>query len=464
MYFKRILFVITLIAFSACSTSQKIESLKPAASYSKALVYDKQISHLALPVEISIADIQLQVNKYLNGLVYEDNNLLDDDRELKVWKQGPILISEMDGKLQLELPLKVWAKIRYGVEKLGVSAHDTREVNLNGVLKLSAAVGFSNWRLSTVTEVQDVVWTESPTLTIMGKNLAITYLINPALALFKGKMGKMVDEAMASSGDVRPMVLAALESVCKPRQLNEEYNAWLAIQPSEVYASKAIVSGRKVTMNLGMKAYLETAIGSKPALTLDKGKLLMKAVDKMPADFNVTVASFVTYPNAAALIQKNLVGQKFESGKRSVTVTSVNLWGKDNKMIIELGLKGTVNGLIYLSGIPGYDAAKQEIFMQQVDFVLDSKNKLLKMGDWLVHDLISKKIETNCRFSISSYLKEGQKSISSFLTNYQPIEGVRINGTLTKLAPNKVVLTPNALVALVVAKGKAGISINGMKP
>ncbi|MBC7694891.1 MAG: DUF4403 family protein, partial [Burkholderiales bacterium] len=51
----------------------------------------------------------------------------------------------------------------------------------------------------------------------------------------------------------------------------------------------------------------------------------------------------------------------------------------------------------------------------------------------------------------------------TYLTNYQPVKGVRVNGAMTELAPNKIVLTPNAIITMVVAKGKVAISIDGLE-
>lgn len=459
---KSLIFGMAILFLVSCNTSKKVQSLKPEASYSKEVVYDKQISYVQLPVEVSVAEIQNQTNKYLTGLIFEDNKLEDDNLQMKVWKQGQAIVTERAGKLHIELPLKIWSKVRYGIEKFGISAYDTRDVNLNGVIKINALVSFNNWKLSTQTQVEGIEWRESPTLSVMGKNMPITYLINPAILAFKGKMGKMVDESIEKAIDIKPYVINALQSVAQPMQVNEEYNTWFGMQPLELYATKANVANKKISLNLGMKAYLETVVGSKPSLTFDKNKLMLMAVDKMPSEFNANIAGIVTYENAAKLMQKNFAGEKFESGKRSVTVTSINLWGKDGKMIVETGLQGTVNGNFYLSGIPKYDAAKREIYLDEIDFVLDSKNALLKTGDWLVHGLIAKKIQQNCRFSISDQLKEGEKTMATYLTNYEPVKGVKVNGAMTQLSPNKIFLTPNALVAMVVAKGRVGISINGM--
>ena len=64
---KQILILTTLVVicmwFTSCSSTKKIEALKPEPSYSNEIVYDKQTSYLNLPVEVSVADLQTQTNK-----------------------------------------------------------------------------------------------------------------------------------------------------------------------------------------------------------------------------------------------------------------------------------------------------------------------------------------------------------------------------------------------------------------
>ena len=101
--------ILTLL--SACGTTSKIAALKPEASYATDIVYDKQISYANIPLEIQVADLQNQTNTHLSGLIYEDANLEDDKVMLKVWKEAPIVIKEVNGRLAMELPLKIWAKV-----------------------------------------------------------------------------------------------------------------------------------------------------------------------------------------------------------------------------------------------------------------------------------------------------------------------------------------------------------------
>lgn len=452
-----------IFLLSACSTTKKIQALKPAPNYSTELVYDKQTSFLNLPIEIAVSDLQNQTNKYLSGLIYEDNSLEGDNLMMKIWKQAPIIIAEKNGRLEIELPLKVWVRVRYGIEKFGFSAYDTRELNLNGKVRISTSVSFQNWKLNTNTQILGIDWVENPSISIAGQDISITYLINPALSIFKPKLTKMMDDAIAQSLDIKPYVLQALDQISKPMEVDKTYHVWFAMQPLEIYTQPAVIANKKISIGLGMKAYLETSVNSKPTLSFDKTKLTLSAVDKMPTDFHASLAGIVTYSNAADLMQKNFVGQQFQSGKRAVTIKKVDLWGKDGKLIVELAMTGSVNGSFYLSGTPMYNPDTKEIYLDQVNFVLDSKNKLLKLGDWLVHGIIAKKIQQSCTFSIASQLSEAEKIMKTYLNNYQPIKGVNVSGNITGLNPDKIVLTPNAIVAIITAKGQVVIRIDGLE-
>lgn len=451
------------IVFFGCSSTQKIEALKPAPSYATDIVYEKQVSYFNLPVEITMTDLQGQINKYFNGLVYEDNVLEDDNMMVKVWKQGPIVLDERFGKIDMVLPLKIWAKVRYGFEQFGVKLYDTKELNLNGTIKLTSAVTFKNWHFTTTTEITGFDWAESPSVTIAGKNVPMTYLINPAVNLFKKQIAKNIDNGIERSMDIKPYVLNALEFMSKPTEVNKDYHVWLGLQPLELYSNQAVVVNKKVSITMGLKAYVETSINAQPSVKFDKTKLLLQGAEKLPADFGVTIAGIVTYANASALMQANFNGKKFESGKRSITVEKIDIWGKDGKMIIQLGMTGTINGNFYLSGIPKYDATKKEMYLDQLDFVLDSKNKLLQMGDWLAHGTIATKIKENCKYSIADQLAIGEKNVKTYLSGYEPVKGVKVTGSLTSLAPQKIVLTSNAIITTIDAKGKVAIAIDGMQ-
>ena len=450
-----------------CSTGLKIDTLRPEPDDASPVLYDNSPSFINLPISVRIKDIENHTNSYLNGLIYQDNSIEDDDIEIKIWKLAPITITNENAKgserIKTILPLKALIKYRLGTKTMGVDLYKTQEFNLNGVVTLSSSVNLNNWRLQTKTELKSLEWNESPTMTVMGKNVPVTYIINPAVKLFRSKIEKSIDDAIEKSMDFKPNVLAAVETLCTPTKMNEDYESWLRIVPIEIYSTAAQLKNDSFLLQMGMKCNMETLIGQKPESQFDATKIILKPVSKIPNQITTNIVAVSTYADASKIIRKNFAGQEFTSGSKKVTVKDVNIWHKNEKMVISLDLQGAVNGTIYLAGFPKYNDQLKEIYFDQLEYVLDTKSKLMRTANWLVKDLILKKIEANCRYSIRNNLEEGKKTMLNYLKNYSPMAGVFINGKMEEIQFKKIELTNNAILAFIKINGEINVSVNGLK-
>lgn len=461
---KSVLFLITIFSiliFNSCSTTQKIEALKPLPSNDSPVVYKTSTSFVSMPLEITLKEIEHQLNKTLNGQIYDDSNLKDDKTEMKIWKTAPIKITEKNGKIETILPLKIWSKFKYGTDFMGLN--DTREINLNGTIKLVSSVSLSNFKMNTVSTIENFEWNESPTISVSGKNVPITYIINPTLSIFKSKISKKIDEAIEKSADFKSYVLDILEKMSTPFLTSEQYQTWFKLIPIEVYVTDAVLSKTKINMNLGLKCNMQTMVGQQPKNTFDRNSIAFKPVIKVPDKITANIAAISTYDSASRIITSNFKGKEFISGSRKITVQNVELWHKDNKIIIALGMTGSINGTIYLSGIPNYNSITKEIYFDQMDYVLSTKGLLTKTANWLLQGMILRKIQENCRYSIKENLDEGKKSMLPYLNNYSPMKGVFVNGTMNDFEFEKIELTDKAIIAFITTTGKMNVLIDGME-
>ena len=449
---------------SSCAVTNKIDALKPEPDDAIPFVYENIPSFINMPISVKLKDIENQTNSLLNGLIYEDNIIEDDDIEIKVWKLAPITIkNETGGKIRTVLPLKAIVKYRMGAKKLGVEMYDTREYNLNGVVTLVSDVALVNWKLNTKTELKSLEWNESPTMTILGKNIPVTYLINPGVKLFKSKIEKKIDEAIAKAMDFKPNVLAALEKICIPFLMNETYESWLRILPIEIHSTSAKMKNDSFVIEMGMKCNIETLIGKQPESKFNASKIILKSVTKIPENITANIVAISTYQEASKIMTKNFAGQKFGSGSKKVKVQNVAIWHKKGKMIIALDVLGSVNGTIYLAGLPQYNDKTKEVFFEQLEYALDTKNKLMQSANWLLQEFVLKKIEQNCRYSIKSNLEEAQKNMMTYLKNYSPMQGVFVNGKMDEIQFQKIQLTNQAIIAFIKVKGTMNVSVDGLK-
>ncbi|RED21923.1 uncharacterized protein DUF4403 [Flavobacterium cutihirudinis] len=451
----------------SCSTSQKLETLKPEPDDASPLMYDANPSFINLPITVKLNDIENQTNTILNGLIYEDNTIEDDDIEIKIWKQAPIKIqndpSNPDKKIKTILPLKAAIKYRIGTKKLGIELYDVREFNLNGIITLSSDIALTNWKLSTKTEFKSLDWSESPTMTVFGKNMPITYLINPAISIFKSKIEKKIDEAIEKSMDFKPNVMSALEKICTPFQMSDTYESWLRIVPVEIYSTNAKLKNDSFLLDMGMKCNMETIIGKQPESKFNASKITLKPVTKIPNQISANIAAISSYVDASKIMTKNFAGQEFGSGSKKVTVKNVSIWHKDGKMVIALDVLGSINGTLYLNGFPQYNPQTKEIFFDKLDYVLDTKSKVMRTASWLGQGYILRKMEESCRYSIQPNLEEGKKNMASYLKNYSPMPGVFVNGKMEDIQFDKIQLTNQAIIAFIKINGTVNVSVDGLK-
>ena len=462
--FTNLYLICAFLLISGCATTNKIDALKPEPDDATPLVYESTASYLNLPINVKLKEIENQTNIALSGLIYEDNNIEDDDIEMKIWKQAPItILSDKGEKIKTILPLKAVVRYRIGTKKMGIEMYDTQEFYLDGILTLLSDVSLSNWKLSTKTELKSLDWNESPTMTVFGKNVPITYLINPGIKLFKSKIENKIDDVIAKSMDFKPNVLSALEQICTPFLMNDTYESWLRIVPIEIYSTTAKLKNDAFVLGMGIKCNMETLLGKQPESKFNPNKISIKSVSKIPENITANIVAISTYAEASKIMTKNFYGQEFGSGSKKVKVQKVAIWHKNGKMIIALDLLGSVNGTIYLSGFPKYNEQTKEIFFDQLNYVLDTKNKLMRTANWLAEGIVLKKIEQSCRYSLKPNLEEGQKSMMTYLKNYSPMQGVFINGKMDEIQFQKIQLTNQAIIAFIKVKGEVNVSVNGLK-
>lgn len=436
--------------------------MKPEPDEALPIKYPITSSYISFPVNLSLKDIETQTNKSLNGLIYEDNDLEDDKTQMKIWKSAPILISEENNKLKTIVPLKIWAKVKYGTDALGMNLYDIREFNLNGTVTLLSDVKMSNWKVTTITSLENIDWQESPTITIAGKLVSITYLVNPTIRIFKSKIERKIDESLNKTLDFKSNMLDLMQKVSDPIEMSATYQSWLKVTPQELYATEAQLKSNAVNLTVGLKCLMESSIGLKPKSVFDRNKIVLKTTSSLPEKVVANITAVSTYQDASRIITENFKGQVFGSGKRKVTVQNVQIWHKQGKMIIALDMTGSLNGRIYLSGFPQFDTEKKELYFDELDYALETKSRLMKTANWLFQGMVLAKIKESCRYSIQPNLEEGKKTMLKYLNNYSPVTGVFVNGKMNDITFEKVQLTNSSIVAFLGITGNIKVNINGM--
>lgn len=459
------LFIITSICPILKLSAQKANPEGPEEKYLQDSVkVQKVFSNISIPFDISMNDIERQINASITGLIYEDNSYTDegnDNFKCKVWKKSNIIITAATNDVfDFTVPIKVWAE--KGIGAFGIMKYVPIEFEMN--LKFSTRFTIrQDWVVQTFTTPNGYEWITKPKVNI-GFDVPIDFIVGKIIDNNHTRFAKSIDDAVAKNLTIKPYVVQAWNAALQPYLVSEEYRTWVKITPLEIYMTPLVTVGRNVKSVLGLKGYTETITGEKPLVASTVNTVPnLKMVSSIPNDFQVGLMSDVPFVEAAAVAKKMFIGQTydFRDGKYKIEITDLDIFGSNEFLVIKAGIKGSLKGTVYIKGIPVYSPARKSIVLSNTQFDIKTKNILAKAAAWLLEGKMVKMMEEEYGLPVDELLGYAKQNVETAM-NSEYRKGVKLSGKIESILPDKVYLTPSSLVAVVLAKGKVDLKVDGL--
>ncbi|MBC8151492.1 MAG: DUF4403 family protein [Bacteroidetes bacterium] len=464
------------LSLAACQPSApKLNPKAPDAAYSRTAMdvrNEKFLSTVNIPVAISLADVERQINAQVNGLIYEDKEPNADLFMARVWKRGAIRVragladadtdAAKDSVFAFDVPLKIWTKA--GVKVLGFTQFRETEfaIDLHFTTRFSID---ADWSVSTHTQATGYDWVTKPVFRIAGFEIPIAGFVGKMIDKNLGAISQSLDQQVRKNIDLRTPVLQAWNSIRRPYLLSEQYRTYLLVVPKRIVSTPLQFSADMIRTTIGIEGYTLTTVGPKPdvrpAVTLPD----LVTVGQVPTAFRVGVMAEASYAEVARMASQEMVGKTFgfSDNRYSVTITDMDVYGQNDNLIIKAGLKGSVDGHIFLRGRPYYDANTKTISLRNLTYDIDTRSLLQRTASWLLQGTLTRTMEKNLTFPVGAQLNELHRTLQDQLTNNRLAKGVVLNGRLDALQPDQVYLTSTSLLAVVYASGQVGVRVEGLQ-
>ena len=131
-------------------------------------------------------------------------------------------------------------------------------------------------------------------------------------------------------------------------------------------------------------------------------------------------------------------------------------------ILMDIMLKGSINGNIYFKGLPVYDVKTKAVYLENFDYDLESRSLLIKTANWLLQGTFAKRMKEALTIPIGSQIDEMRNVLQANLSKNQVAKGVLLNGKIETFTPDKVYLTPKSIIAVVMAKGRVDLKVDGL--
>ena len=194
--------------------------------------------------------------------------------------------------------------------------------------------------------------------------------------------------------------------------------------------------------------------------------------NRLADDIQVGLTATIPYAHASKLLHGQVANQTFtfEDGKSQVTVKDAAITPHGEQLVLMLEVDGKTKaglftkklvGKVYLRGTPYYDAATVSIKVRDVDYDLDTKDKLLNTAGWLAKNRFTDMIQQQVNIPVQSQLNDAKRLLQATLDKQGRVhESLLLRGNIRDITPENIYLTPEGIKAVVNAKGNLTATID----
>jgi hypothetical protein len=382
----------------------------------------------------------------------------------KIWKRDDIRITFKDDYFFFNVPLRIWVKTGFKAETFGIDLSQFKEMEMELDVKLKSLLGFSEkWKVTPLTTPAGHTWIKKPVVKVAFFDISLTPIVDQILENELPTITKELDKEIQNRVPIKPYIDQAWLQVQQPFELSKQYDSWLRITPFNIMMTPLKVKGDQIVTNIGIKGIVETFIGKKPEVIINKNLPPLQTVKQAQDRFELALTGEISHTYAKKLIEDNFLNQSysFKNGKYNIRIIGIDLYGSNGKLVVKMNIDGSAKGEIYLKGIPYLDQNTNILMIQNLEYDVKTKNALIRAADWMNHGNFLSTIEKNFRLPVGKEIEETKRLIRQNLNNNRVTNNIVLNGSLESLSPGEVIISQDAIRATVTAEGKIQVKIDG---
>ena len=444
---------------------KSVQPPMPVESY-KYVPVKPQTSIVNLHVDLEVAKLEAIINGQVDSLLYEDKSFVDnggDNLMLKAWKNGEIKMAFEDDVLSWEIPLRVNMKKTLSLFAFNIPFVDVMDANGEINLKFRTRLSVNrDWSIKSETTPNGYDWTKKPSVKIGGFTVPVKAVADLLLYVNLDSYSREIDKAIAGSFDFRKYAEKGWQMMFDPFKIPGDYNAWLSTTPYSVSLLPIKGTNGSIRFRIAVTSDVECLLDKQPQSGKVTALPTIQPLELKCDTFRINLLTDIPYPTIERMVLKEVRDTVYTFGKRQLRFESFHIYGSNGQMAIETNVKGSINGTMYLTGLPVFNVADTTLRVQNLKFDLKTKNVMMKSAKWLFNGKIERTITKALAIPFNTNIQTIEGQLTGFLHHYQLGYGFEINGKLARMTVSELILTPESVKANIVFSGNLSIGIGAV--
>jgi hypothetical protein len=265
-----------------------------------------------------------------------------------------------------------------------------------------------------------------------------------------------IDADLLNNIYLRMTIGKVWDALQNPIKLN--YDLSLFLNPQSVQIATPTRKGDTAKLIVGFAARPKLVSGDIPKPDPQPSPNFSMVQGLPENGFHISLDNELSFDFISKELTKKLEGKIYYVNNKTITIERIKIYGSDDLVVGEVHVKGAASGTIYLTGIPAYDESTTTLYINNLDYTVETKNALTKAAAWLLHTGLRDSLENQAKWFIGDKIDMVKDFLSDGL-NRKINRYVSISGKIYRMRLVAVGITNVSLKAVLVADGKVDISI-----
>lgn len=454
---------LTIILFGCACSTTKNQPQRPMETYQDPADLPPSVSNVNIPIRLNAAEIERLLNNKLSGDIYTDNNVDDDGLMMKATRTQNINI-RLDGfQMYYRVPVKIWVfkKLLDNVltGKRGIEAEGELALNFRTAIEVKP-----DWSVEPRTELVGYDWIRNMAVKTGIGNLDVKYIADLIIKRSRTTISTAIDQQLKSQFLIRKNLEDAWTMMQRPVPVTSSYGTWwVKLTPQSVEMTPFSTSGDVLQANINIQSLAEVVAGTvQPIFRPDTYLPPFKIGYGANNDFAVNLSTDIPIKEAEALAKSYAVGQVFQPAGKRIEVRDIQLFGQNDKIVVNTSFSGSYTGSLYLVGRPVFDPIKNTIYLEDLDYDLQTKDFLINSAKWLFDKTILKKMKEACVFPLDENVKFFKEMMNSQIQNYKFNNNVSLKGFVNDIKVTDIKILRDKIKIYVSSTGNLNVDVEGL--
>ncbi|WP_338865520.1 DUF4403 family protein [Myxococcus stipitatus] len=350
-------------------------------------------------------------------------------------------------RLLMDIPGHLWVQGCYSVNNRACVPCGSCDAGFRAPVHADLALN-PDWRLG-IMAVNGGIRIDDCRITVVNYNVngRLADVSNPRIDAALARTLEKVQEHL----NFKTRAEALWRQANRPLQVRE--GLWLQLNPKAFRASQPRVDGGYLRATVGMVAEPVLRASIAPPAPMDPPPLPALELTQPAEGFNVVLEARLDFDAASRVLNERLAGQRFSFVDKEhwVKINKASVSGNGSKVVLRLDVEEDIQGTLYLIGTPRYDVERDLLWVDELDYTIETQQAAVNSAEWLMHDRwrasLAKQAQWNLKESLPSVRGDLQAALN------KKYGDVMLSGELESLRVSSIFTTSTQCIVRAVARG-----------